>query len=114
MDSSSPVNSKTKDIDPEIINLVNLTIEDAQENGLDEVEAFFKTIDENNLLNDMVDEKKTRQFLEQFVKIKASNEDESLELYEKLSSTILKALGEIEDLEKKGKELTIFYCQNYY
>jgi hypothetical protein len=44
------------------------------------------------------------------VKIKASNEDESLDLYEKLSSTILKALGEIEDLEKKGKELTIFYC----
>ncbi|KAG2196366.1 hypothetical protein INT46_009073 [Mucor plumbeus] len=101
LDSSSLVNSKTKDIDPEIINLVNRTIEDAQENGLDEVEAFFKTIDETNLLNDMVAEKKTRQFLEQFVKIKASNKDESLELYEKLSSTILKALGEIEDLEKK-------------
>ena len=63
------------------------------ENGLDKAEAFFKTIDETNLLNDMVAEKKTRQFIEQLVKAKSSNEDESLKLYEKLSTTVLKTLG---------------------
>jgi hypothetical protein len=63
------------------------------ENGLDKVEAFFKTIDETNLLNDKVAEKKTRQFIEQLVKAKSSNEDESLKLYEKLSTTVLKTLG---------------------
>lgn len=56
---------KAKNIGFEIINLINCTMKDVQKNGLKEVEAFFKTIvDETNLLNGMVAERKTHRFIE--------------------------------------------------
>ncbi|KAG2190406.1 hypothetical protein INT46_004663 [Mucor plumbeus] len=53
----------------------------------------------------MVAEKKTRQFIEQLVKAKSSNEDESLKLYEKL-------IPDEVDIKSEQEEVTVKTTEN--